>query len=265
MMRVFLEAVGVVARGLRGWDASRAVLAGESAYEATALATFDPDFLPANERRRITPTIRVALQAASEALQNTPVSAHEIGTVFASECGDLTISDRICSAAAAPGHPVSPTDFHNSVHNAPAGYWAIGNACRSPSTSVSAGSASFAAGLVEAATQLICDRAPVLLVCYDEPPPDALADLWHVDGTFAVALLLRDQRHEACIGTVTVEISASEAEITPLRNAALRPLLQGNGAAQCLPLLEMVARGETGRCRLHYVNGMLLNVEFVPC
>ena len=62
---------------------------------------------------------------------------------------------------------MSPTKFHNSVHNAAAGYWTIGTGCMAPSNSLSGYECSFAAGLLEAAAQCAADRRPVLLVGFD--------------------------------------------------------------------------------------------------
>ena len=49
---------------------------------------------------------------------------------------------------------ISPTRFHNSVHNAAAGYWTIGAHCMQAATAISAYDASFAEGLLEALMQL---------------------------------------------------------------------------------------------------------------
>ena len=261
-MRCFIDAVGLVAPGLQGWEKSRAILAGDAAYQADAIAPFSPQMLPVNERRRITPTIRIALQAATEALDAAGIAAQDLLSVFASSNGDLDISDRICAALAAPGRPVSPTDFHNSVHNAPAGYWAIGNACRQASTSVSAGRASFAAGLLEAVSQSVCDARPVLLVCYELPVPAALSALWRVDQPFAVGLLLNNRQSANCLGQLQLKLTRSAHTVSESQHEALRLLLQGNSAAQCLPLLELVAREAGGHCILPYVNGTGARLEF---
>ena len=75
---------------------------------------------------------------------------------------------------ATDGREVSPTRFHNSVHNAPSGYWAVATGSREPSTSLCAYDASFAAGLLEAAAQATVDDRPVTLVAYDLPYPEPL-------------------------------------------------------------------------------------------
>lgn len=264
-MRLFLESLGVAAPGLDGWTDSCPILAGRAPFHVQPLAPFHPEILPANERRRVTPTIRLALQVASEALRTAGVAAHDCLTVFASSNGDLDIVDRICTALAQQGRPVSPTDFHNSVHNAAAGYWAIGNACRLPSTSISAGSVSFAAGLLEAATLAADADQPVLLVCYELSAPAPLAELCPIAHPCAVSLLLYSQRRGAGLGELTLRITESAQPITPLVNQGLAPLLAGNSAARCLPLLEILARGVTQPCRMAYNPGSDLLIDFTPC
>ena len=63
--------------------------------------------------------------------------------------GDGEIVHRLCTALASPAAEVSPTDFHNSVHNAATGYWSIGAHSSAPSTALCAYDGSFAAGLLE--------------------------------------------------------------------------------------------------------------------
>lgn len=265
MMQVYLESLSVIAPGLAGWDKSRAILAGDSEYQAGPLPPFSPELLPVNERRRITPTIRIALQAATEALQARNHAANELRSVFSSNNGDLDISDRICSALCLPEFPVSPTDFHNSVHNAPAGYWAIGSQCHLPSTSISGGRASFVAGLLEAVTQALCCPQPVLLVCYELPTPDSLSGLWKVDQPFAVSMLVQKSQSPTSLGTLSLQLTDAGDTGIEIRNPALHSLLNGNSAAQSLPLLETIAIGKADSCRIPYLDNRHLMVEFSPC
>ena len=59
--------------------------------------------------------------------------------MFASTYGDLAITDYMCSTLAKAPMTLSPTRFHNSVHNAAAGYWSIATACRQPYCALGAG------------------------------------------------------------------------------------------------------------------------------
>ena len=83
-------------------------------------------------------------------------------TVFASSGGDSEVLDKICTALTLPDRPVSPTQFHHSVHNTPAGYWSIATGCTQPSLSLSAYDSSFSAGLLEAAALAWAEAVRVL-------------------------------------------------------------------------------------------------------
>lgn len=264
MISAYLQSVGIVAPGLADWPACRDILTGRQDYQPAPIPRFNPETLPANERRRITPTIRIAMQAATEAMRGSALAAESVATVFATSNGDLDISDRICNALTLPERPVSPTDFHNSVHNAPAGYWSIGSHCRQPSTSLSAGDASFAAGLLESITQVLSDRHPVMLVSYDQPPPQALANTKTAAIPFAAALLISQQQDEnsfAKLMITPVEQAASRC----MRAAALEEIRLGSPAARALLLLELLAEEATSHCVLPYLDARGLRVNYAPC
>jgi hypothetical protein len=67
-----------------------------------------------------------------------------------------------------------PTRFHNSVHNAPAGYWGIATGCTAASTSLCAYDATFAAALLETATQVQASGQAAVLVAFDTAYPQPL-------------------------------------------------------------------------------------------
>jgi hypothetical protein len=171
-----------------------------------------------------------ALAVAQEAVAQSGVSREEFQVVFASSDGDGDIVHRLCSALAAPGAEVSPTDFHNSVHNAAAGYWSIGAHSSAPSTALCAYDGSFAAGLLEAACQASAEARPVLLIAVDLPYPPPLAAHRPVRHGFAAALALASGSG--------LEISVENGPPSP------QPLMefQGNAAAASLPLLAALAR-----------------------
>ena len=264
MIRAYLQSVGVVAPGLGDWPTCRDILTGHLHYLPAPIPRFNPETLPANERRRITPTIRIAMQAATEAMQGSTLDAKSVATVFATGYGDLDISDRICNALTLPERPVSPTDFHNSVHNASAGYWSIGSHCRQPSTSLSAGVASFAAGLLESITQVLSDRHPVMLVAYDQSPPQALASAHTNTLPFAAALVLTRQPDENSLARLTLT-PAEQAASDCMQCTALEALHRGSPAARALPLLELLARGAAAECILPYLDTRGLMVKYAPC
>src|SRR5699024_6008085 len=96
----------------------------------------------------------------------------------------------ICEELAHDNPALSPTKFHNSVHNAPAGYWAIAANSKQASTALGAHDSGFAAGWIEAALIAEDSGEPVLLVVYDRPFPAPLDAKRHLGAPFACALLL---------------------------------------------------------------------------
>ena len=245
-----IAGIGLCAPGLPDWATGRTLLAGEADWpESAELGRLAPEMLPANERRRTTVLIRLALQAAQQALAG---HEGEIPSVFASSGGDLEIVDRILQALQMPGRPVSPTHFHNSVHNAPAGYASIARRDPAPSTSLSAHDASLAVGLLEALTRLAAGDGAVLLVAYDHPPPPTLAPFRPLRAPFALALLLRAG---GSVPRLRVQ-PAADGE-SRMDRPALERLRSGNPAARGLPLLERLARGAGGTVHLPMPRGSL--------
>jgi hypothetical protein len=162
-----LLGVGAWSSAFTDWPALRAILRGDCAAVAAGPAKPAPAVLPAAERRRAPETVLLAAQAAAEACAMAQCEAADLACVFASSQGDVTITDAMCATLAAAPLELSPTKFHNSVHNAPAGYWTIAAQCHRASTALSAREYSVGAGLLETAIQALDQDAPTLLVCYD--------------------------------------------------------------------------------------------------
>jgi hypothetical protein len=264
MKPVYLEAISVVAPGLDGWEACSIILRGESEYSYAPIPFYSPELLPRNERRRVSPTIRIAMQAAGEAMEAASLNPEQTAAVFASINGDLDISDRICDALTREGKPVSPIDFHNSVHNAAAGYWAIGNHCNLATTSLSAGNASFAAGLLEAVTQLNTDEDTVLLVAYDLPPPVRLSNRESEEIPFASGLALSRNKSASSTGSLALRLSGKAPGAT-LLNRSLEQMLIATPSASSLLVAELVARETASYCTLPYLDNTSMLVEYTPC
>ena len=268
-----LAGVGLLAPGLAGWSASQAVLCGQSAYNADlimppAVATC----LPTNERRRTTATVRLALHVAQEALVMAALEPAAISTVFASSGGDSEVLDQICRALLEPERPVSPTHFHQSVHNTPAGYWAIATGCRQPSLSLAAYDDSFAVGLREAMTLAWIEDAPVLLVVYDLPLPLPLANQRPLVAPFGVALLLTPDLASSTptlgqLGNLTmtgigIDTNTGDTALSTLDDPELERLRQGNPAARALPILCAIARQQAAVLTLATGQAQSLQVAF---
>ena len=133
--------------------------------------------LAPTERRRAPDTVAIALEVAAKACEAAARAPADLPSVFASTHGDLAISDNLCATLVNTPTLISPVKFHNSVHNAAAGYWSIGTASYASYTAISAFRYTFAAGLLEAATQAICEHRPVLYVAFDIEAKGALATI----------------------------------------------------------------------------------------
>jgi hypothetical protein len=264
-MRVFVEGVGLVGPGLQGWQASRGLLAGEQVYRSAAAAVPASSLLPAAERRRAGMPVRLALAAGVEALAAAGRDAALIATVFASSSGDCDNVHEMCASLATAERQVSPTRFHNSVHNAAAGYWSIATRCHAPSTSLCGHDASFAMGLLEAASQVAVDGNPVALVAYDHPYPAPLNAARPIGACFGVALVLSARPAAPAIAVLDIEFEPRTARTTPVEDAGLEALRSSVPAARSLPLLAALARAGGEPVILEYVDGTHLRVKVSAC
>lgn len=264
-MRAFVEGVGLVGPGLGGWAASRALLGGGQAYRPAATAVAASQLLPAVERRRAGMPVKLALAAGLEAIAQAGRDASRLPTVFTSSSGDCDNVHAMCESLATPERQVSPTRFHNSVHNAAAGYWSIATQCHAPSTSLCAYDASFAAGLLDAAAQVAADRTPVALIAYDHPYPAPLSAVRPISAAFGAALVLAPQASAAAIAALDIELGPRQAAATRMPDAALEALRAGVPAARCLPLLAALAGVAGGPVILDYVARTQLRVTLTAC
>lgn len=260
MTEVYVNGVGLIAPGMPDWRTAREVLRGEREHEPARLPRPDAGMLPANERRRAANSVRWALAAAQEAVSASSYRADEVATVFATSDGDGETLHHLCEALASPPREVSPTRFHNSVHNAAAGYWSIAAGSRHPSTSLCGYDATFAAGLIEAACQVWTERVAVLLVAYDLPFPPPLFAVRPVAEPFAVALVLAPEPSPGTLACCRITVGSGSSACSP-SPAALRRELASNPAAHALPLLAMIARDQFAPVQLGYLDGCQLMVE----
>ncbi|NUZ04682.1 beta-ketoacyl synthase chain length factor [Piscinibacter koreensis] len=249
--RLCIDGVALWAPTLPGWDAARAAFRGEGGLADPPAKRPAPELLHAAERRRAPDTVSLALEVATAAVRMSGHPADALPAVFVSAHGDLAVNDAMCTTLASEPTLISPTRFHNSVHNAAAGYWTIGTGCMQASTALTAHEKTFAAGLLEAATQCAADDVPVLLAGFDIAAAGALRSVVQSEGLLAVALVLAPRRGPATIATLDWSLEPGDAADPPLRSAAARSL-GGNAMAGALPMFEALATqsGETLRLPL---------------
>ena len=264
-MRVCVEGVGLLGSGLCGWQASRAVLAGVEPHLHAPAVIPPSDMLPAAERRRIGVPVKLALAVGREAFVNAGRDAAATATVFTSSGGDGENVHQICETLASAEREVSPTRFHNSVHNAAAGYWGIATGSREPSTSLCCYDASFAAGLLEAAAQVTADRTAVALLAYDQRYPQPLHAARPIGDAFAVALVLVPQRTDRTFAVLDISQVPADQSPTRMTQASLETVRVSVPAGRSLPVLAALARGMAEAATLEYLGAYRLRVQVDPC
>ncbi len=232
-----IDAAALWARHAPGWQAWCAALRGET---VAAAIKPNPSLLSANERRRASDSVLLAIEVADQAVRASGRDASKLASVFTSAHGDLAITDALCAQLASAPLQVSPTRFHHSVHNAASGYWAIASGSRATSTALSAHRHSFASGLLEALVHCACERQPVLLVGVDTEAVGLLADVNGSRGWLGVALLLSPEHSSSSLSTLHWQLGDGDVEDPDLRSDAARAL-RFNAMAAALPLFESLA------------------------
>jgi len=262
--RLFVETVGLFAPGLSSWQEGCAVLQGRAPWQDEPLPRYQPALLPANERRRATALVRLAFGACEQAVAGRLQEAAGLAAVFASSGGDYAINDQICRALASVERRVSPTQFHNSVHNAPAGYWSIATGSREPSLSLCAYDFTAGAALLEAATLVTLERRSVLLAVYDNTIEWPMSGKREVLRPFSAALWLTPEPTAQSLCGLVVAPGERGREPAGADAAGLELLRRGNPAARLLPLLECIAR-QRGGAVLALPGGGALHAAVRPC
>lgn len=265
-LQVFVDGIGIVGPGLADWPQAREVLAGRAAAVDERARLPAPALLPPAERRRAGQAVKAALACAHEALAQAGIPAQGLASVFTSSGGDGVNCHLICEQLATSDRLISPTRFHNSVHNAPSGYWSIATGAMATSSVLCAHDGSFAAGLLEALTQCARQQVPVLLVAYDTDYPEPLRGVRPIPDTLGLALLLAPMRGERSVATLSLDPARAmqAAEPATLADAVLEALRTRIPAARGLPLLAAIAHGQAGEVVTDYLPGAPLTVHCAP-
>jgi Beta-ketoacyl synthase, N-terminal domain len=261
-MSAWIEGIGLLGPGIADWAQGAAILANRCAYTPTKTLLTAPAALPPNERRRAVPVVRLSLTTGFEAVAHAQRDASSLATVFSSSGGDGQNLHAICEMLASSDRQISPTRFHNSVHNAAAGYWGIAAHATPPSTALCAFDGSFGAGLLEALAWISVEKTPILLLVYDLDYPEPLRQLRPVPDAFGVALVLTPTRTERALTQITAQLCSDAATIMP--QAELELMRQAIPAARCLPLLALIAQCASGRAVLDYLDDCRLAIEVAP-
>src|ERR1035437_1555809 len=130
---LYIDGIGLLGHGLSGWDQSCEVLSGRQPYVAATTVLPPVEKLPPAERRRVGIPVKLSMAIGLEAARHAGADLASLATVFSSTEADCDHSHAILEALASSDRALSPTRFHNSVHNAPSGYWGVATGCMQPS------------------------------------------------------------------------------------------------------------------------------------
>ena len=256
----FVNGVALWAPRIPGWNLAAPVLRGEAAAANQPVPRPVPAVLAPTERRRAPDTVAIALEVAARACESAGVDPVELASVFACTEGDMAISDYMCETLARTPTLISPTRFHNSVHNAAAGYWCIGTGCMQPYTALSAHRDTFGEGMLEALVQAQSTGRPTLLVAYDIEARGPLATMAHSRGMVGAGAVVSPRPGAASLARIRWRTVRGTERTAPLvRNAEL---VAGNAMATCLPFFEAIALEEARTVRIGLSPAMLLEVDF---
>ena len=256
---IYLDGVGLLGPGLSGWKHTCDVLAGRTPYVAAPTVLPAVEKLPPAERRRVGIPVKLSIAIGLEAARHAGADLVSLATVFSSTEADCDNTHAILEALASDDRAISPTRFQNSVHNAPSGYWGIATGSMQPSTSLNAYDATFAAGLLEAATQACSNGKPCMLLAYDTVFPEPLQRLRQFPDAMGVALVLNPRQTPAALALLKLTLSDASATRMPQDN--LERLRERIPVARSLPMLSLLAQGHNGSVVLEYLDKLRLAVE----
>jgi hypothetical protein len=258
-LRACVQGIGVLGPGFDSWPSCVRVLTGADGYVRKPTVVPPPAALPAAERRRTGTSVRLALAVGFEAVAQAALDPASLPSVFAHSGSDGENLHGICLTLASSERQLSPTRFHNSVHNAPAGYWGIASGATPPANVLCAYDGSFAAGLLEALTQVALEHRPVLLVASDTGYGEPLHSKRPILDSFGVALVLVPEPAPVSFAGLAVQLTDAPAE--RMRDRRLEAVRACIPAARSLPLLSRIARREPGAVVIDYLDPKRLAIE----
>lgn len=262
-LSAYIEGVALTGPGLSDWKQAQAVLRGQLAYQPQPTRLSPPLRLPPAERRRCGAIVKLSLEVGLEAAAHAGREAADLNTVFAAAGADGNNCHEICQMLASDDRQISPTRFHNSVHNAAAGYWGIATGATASASVICAHDASFGAGLLEAMVQLACGQAASLLIACDTPYPEPLHRARPILDAFGVGLVLSARQSTRSLARISAALTAELPD--GMQTTELEVLRAAIPAARSLPLLEAVANRACARPVLAYLQGRQLAVDVTPC
>ena len=209
--------------------ANRSISTGIDTHCLIGPEDVDISFLARQHRRRLSPTVQLALTA----YRTCNPDLKPLRTVFASRYGEYARTFGLLKDIVS-GEGASPAAFSVSVHNTPAGIIGIGTGNTAPSSTVAANAATLEAGFLEAAMQVSEKGEPLVFIYVDEPLPDGYEQFRGADDhPIALGLLLSPEGHQGLQLSWSPTTSPDSAEPPGIPSSAVRlqQLLAGTGAS----------------------------------
>ena len=247
-MKLQISGIGLWGYGLCNWSDFLAGRANDFECTPDGAPVPSPKSIPARERRRAPLPVKLAIEVIEQACKMASIDPETVATVFSSAMGDNDITDYICSTLVGTEKLLSPTKFHNSVNNAPSGYWSITAKNRAPSGYVCGFKDSVPIALLEAATLCIAENRPVILAIYDVPTKAPLSDICRIEEPFGAAFAL-DSESRSDAWSVELNFREGKAGRPRLVSDRLQNLCDKNPAAQSLAIFEAIASNEPALLR----------------
>ncbi len=197
-------------------------------------------------RRRATGLTRVAVEVLHQAIRTVGCDVTTVPIVWATAHGEHTTAIKILGMMRSGEGKLSPTHFHNSVHNTAGGYASIALGNHSPSTTITGGVEVVASSFLEAACHLEAAAEDVVVVLADEPLQSPF-DCSEGAALLALAFCLSSRSERA------------SAVLSDFRRDAVAPVKHHDRfgrlyVASALPLLERIVHRRPGTVALELVS-----------
>lgn len=263
VLSAYVNGLSVIGPGLLSWSDSVEILSGTSPYETAPTVVPSPKILPPAERRRSGQLVKLTLAAGLEAAKLAGEDPANLACVYTSSSGDGKNCHEICQTLASDDRQISPTRFHNSVHNAAAGYWSIATGAKTPISVLCAYDASFGAGLLETITQVVTDQVSTILIAADSPYPEPLHHARPIPDAFGLSMAFSPNQTKQSVAKI--QICLTHEPTTELADPALESLRAAIPAARGLPIITTIAQKQSKTISLDYLDHTQISVEITPC
>lgn len=262
-LTAYIEGIGLLGPGLKDWSNSQAILAGKQPYHSQKTILPSPTLLASAERRRSGAVVKLTLATGLEAITAAGLDAATLPSVFSASGGDGDNCHAICDTLASDDRQISPTRFHNSVHNAASGYWCIATGSMAPSSVLCAYDASFGAGLLEAVTQVVIDDEPIVLLAYDTKYPEPLHSARPISDALCISLVLAAQPSKQSLAKITISLTDALADqmADQMNGSELEQLRTNIPAARGLPLLQRIVMQQSSFVVLDYLDTARIAID----